>query len=86
MGASGDNGNPPLLKEYPYDDGIAIPKEVFDDVVYHFECYYNARTPQAQAHQLVKLAEAVGTMKTWHPGYDLEYDTMPWDRDDEEYG
>lgn len=77
--------SPRLLKPYPYEDGVAAPKELLDDVIYYSQLYFKADTPEKQAGYLVELSNKISDLKSYMPSYDPEYFTLDWERDDEEY-
>jgi len=75
-----------LVKEYDYDDGLAAPVGLIEDIIYKFDQYANTATELERARLLLSLNDNITSLKTWHPGYDYDYGTMPWERDDEEQG
>lgn len=56
--------------------------ESLENVVYLFDLYARAENLAAQAAYLVELSNAVDDLRSFHPGYDLDTGTMPWDRED----
>lgn len=74
-----------LMKEYPYEDGVAAPHELLIDVIYHFQCYVGADRLDNQAHHLTELCNKISDLKSWLPDYDSNTGTIAWEREDEEY-
>lgn len=46
-----------------------------------FETWSTSTTPTGQASALVDLTNALGDMFSWHPGWEVETATMPWQRE-----
>lgn len=55
------------------------------DLVDAWQDYERASTIPAQVAAFEKLSNAMSAIKSWVPGWDYEYDTMPWDRGDKTY-
>lgn len=53
-----------------------------ENVVYYFDLYVHADSVLERAEYLVELSNAVDDLRSFHPGYDLDTGTMPWDRED----
>ena len=58
--------------------------DALETVIYTFDRYVEAGTVGQQASYLVELINAMEDLRTFHPGYEVESGTMPWDREDED--
>ena len=47
-----------------------------------FDEFSEARGPVSQATALAELNDRIFDLKTYHPGYDFNSGTMPYDRDE----
>lgn len=64
-------------------DKLTAIIDLIEDVVYEFDRYVGATFLTDQANHLNQLANHMSDLRTWHPGYDYETGTMPWERDEE---
>lgn len=71
------------LKEYGYDDGIVVPKELLVEIVYHYQCMAGATRPDNQAHHLIELSNKVSDLKSWFDDYDSNSGTVGFEREDD---
>lgn len=78
-----DRDQPPSA---PDDDGVAVPEDVLSDVIYCWRLYEAASTVGDQAVRYTALAETMADLTSYHPGWDFNHDTMPWDREGHEFG
>lgn len=53
------------------------------EVVYQWQALERASTVLDQAAALMKLSDAMGDLKTWLPGWDVDSGTMSWEREGE---
>lgn len=60
--------------------------DALENVVYYFDRYTSAQTLKDQAGHLIELSNAVSGLRSFHPGYDPDSNTMPWDREDDDDG
>lgn len=58
--------------------------ESLENVVYYFDLYARAESVADQAGYLIELSNAVDDLRSFHPGYDLDSGTMPWEREEDE--
>lgn len=56
--------------------------EALTEVLYAWDMYTDAKTVTDQAHWLGKLADHMGDLRSYHPEWDWEHGTMPWDREE----
>lgn len=63
---------------------LADAADAIEEVAYRFDMLTQPNSSLVnQAHHLMKLADAVGDLKSWHPGYDANKGTLPYEREDE---
>ncbi|UVG35109.1 hypothetical protein SEA_CECE_58 [Microbacterium phage Cece] len=53
-------------------------------VLYHIDQLRDAKTLGEQADAFVALQNAAADLKSFHPEFDANNGTMPWDREDQE--
>ena len=64
--------------DHPYADAL-------EEVQYHFQCYVTTKDELNKAYHLIELSNRMGDLSTYHPGYDLDTGTLPWEREDDTY-
>lgn len=69
-----------------YDEEMAVRVPVtvgaLEEVIYHFQMYVrDGGSLINRAHHLVELQNAVGDLSSYHPGYNVDNGTMPWERE-----
>lgn len=57
--------------------------DALEEVVYRYEQFAEAASPSRAASALVALGDAISDLKSFHPGWDFETGTMPWDREED---
>lgn len=63
---------------------LADAADAIEEVYYHFQCYTQANSDLVnRAHHLMELQNAVGDLASFHPGYDIDSGTMPYEREDD---
>lgn len=55
-----------------------------ENVLYYIDQLRDAKTLGEQADAFVALQNAASDLKSFHPEFDLNSGTMPWDREDQE--
>jgi len=65
------------------DEAETLPGsfDALDSVLYYFDLYAQATSPSAQAHTFTALNNAISDLRSFHPLYDYETGTMPWNRE-----
>lgn len=58
--------------------------ECIEEVDYRWHQLRTAKTLPDQGQAALDLGNAVHDLRTWHPGYDEDRMTLPWERDDED--
>lgn len=66
------------------DTMVEVPAELIEEIQYHLHMYDNSKSKANAGHHLVELFNRVGDLSTYHPGYDENAGTLPWEREDEE--
>ncbi len=57
--------------------------EAIEEAVYRFSMYVSQSSDMVnEAHHLLKLAEAMGDLRSYHPGYDPNTGMLPYERED----
>lgn len=68
-----------LVSNSRLDDGIY---EALEEVDYYFNLYMQSQSVYDKARYFVALSNAMSDLRTWHPGYDADTHTLPWERRD----
>ena len=82
-------GVPTLTNPTPSSTAPAVSELLGDaldavaDVLYRYDQFVDATTELNRATRLVDLNNAVDDLRSWHPGFDADTDTMPWDRNED---
>lgn len=64
---------------------LADAGDAIEEVAYRFAMFTQPNSDMVnRAHHLMKLAEAVSDLKSWHPEYDADKGTLPYEREDAE--
>ena len=68
-----------------YDDPteLKVEKRTLEAVIYEWRSYTAATDPIVQAKHLLDLNSAMQDLTSFHPGWDYQHDTMPWERDED---
>jgi len=66
------------------DEEKLVPISLIEDISWHFQCYCKSKDLRARADHLTKLSNDISDLQTYHPGYDYNSGTMPWEREDYE--
>jgi hypothetical protein len=61
---------------------IAPWADALEEAHYAWTMYSTAKTLSEQASYFVRLSNAMGDLSSWHPGYDQNYQTLPWEREE----
>lgn len=71
-----------MTNEQPLSDAA----DAIEEVVYRFSMYVSQTSDMVnEAHHLLKLADAVGDLRSYHPEYDEDTGMLPYEREDAEY-
>lgn len=71
------------MTQLPLKPNVTLDVDVIEDVVYHFQMYAQENsTLENRAYHLIELGNKVHDLKTYHPGYNADNGTMPWDREE----
>jgi hypothetical protein len=60
------------------EPGVA---DAIEEVDYRWHLYATARNVIDQAQALTDFGNAFSDLRTWHPGYDANHGTLPWERE-----
>lgn len=55
--------------------------EALEEVDYRWHLYTHAKTLPEQGEALIALSNAWSDMRSWHPGFDGDHGTLPWERE-----
>lgn len=66
------------------EERLAHMAEAIEEVNYRYHLLATAKTLPDQGQAIIDLSNAVSDLSTWHPGYDPETSTLPWERQDAE--
>lgn len=58
--------------------------EAIEELHYRWMLFANAKNQLDAADALVTLANAMHDVASYHPGWDIDTGTMPWEREDAE--
>lgn len=72
-----------IAEEHLPSDMRTVPVDLIEDVHYHYASYVAGGRLDNQARHLTELANKVSDLSSWHPGYDMNSGTLPWERDDD---
>ena len=73
-----------MMKNMTTPEPLSGSLESLENVVYYFDLYAQAENVADQAGYLIELSNAVDDLRSFHPGYDLDSGTMPWEREEDE--
>jgi hypothetical protein len=63
---------------------VTVPADLIEDIHYHLTCFDKATSQTNAGHHLIELWNKVGDLTSWHPGFDANSGTLPWERGDDE--
>lgn len=61
---------------------VEVPAELIADIKYHLTCYNTTKSRTNAGYHLTELFNKVHDLATWHPGYEYETGTLPYERED----
>ena len=73
-----------MREQQSAEKDVTVPASLVEDIHYHLSRYDGATSKTDAGRHLANLWSAVHDLTSWHPGYDINSGTMPWERDDED--
>ena len=61
---------------------VEVPAELIEDIKYHLNRFDESKSRANAGHHLIELFNKVGDLTSWHPGYDADTGTLPYERED----
>lgn len=60
-----------------------VPADLIESIDYFLTSFDKSRTHTNAGYNLIELFNAVSELKSWHPGYDIDTGTLPYEREEE---
>lgn len=72
-----------LVKDEPIPERQQWLYDAIEAVCRAYDEFRDSRSPVEAAYAITSLNDRVSDLRTYHPGYDIEDGTMPYDRETE---
>lgn len=72
-----------MIIETPYEDMVAIPQDLIEDIHYHLSRYDSSTSRTNAGFHLTQLSDKISDLKTWHPTFDVNTGTIAYEREND---
>lgn len=70
--------------DFTDDEDAAVPLDLIADIAYSWWQWQRATHPLERAQPLIDLSNRLSDLRSYHPRWDIETGTMPWEREEDD--